>query len=159
MLEIQSKNCKIMCIDKRCCNIWNDHRSFADNRCTIISRKEAHPPFVNEIIAKGAFLSKVRPPIDAAVNVVMLSKKHWRNSTVLLLHKQVHNKRALQNHCMHTCNLARLTECEVGIFSRWAYFEETLAWKHVHPLWSHLIKFIAHQAYFQVIVHVWHIFL
>ena len=32
------------------------------------------------------------------------------------LHKQVHDKEAyLQNHCMHG---ARLTACEVGVFSR-----------------------------------------
>ena len=29
------------------------------------------PPFLNEVVAKGAFLSKVRPPIYAAVHAVM----------------------------------------------------------------------------------------
>ena len=49
---------------------------------TIISRKYAHPqkyahpPFLTEVVAKGAFLSKVRPPIYATVHAVMLSKKH-----------------------------------------------------------------------------------
>ena len=39
------------------------------------------PPFLNEVIAKRAFLSKVRPPTCAVVHAVMLSKKHRRNST------------------------------------------------------------------------------
>ena len=49
---------------------------------TVMSRKEVHPrkyvhPFsLNEVVVKGAFLSKVRPPIYAAVHGVMLSKKH-----------------------------------------------------------------------------------
>ena len=34
------------------------------------------PPFLNEVVAKGAFLSKVHPPIYATVHAVMLSKKH-----------------------------------------------------------------------------------
>ena len=45
-------------------------------------QKYAHPPFLNEVVAMGAFLSKVRPPIYGAVYAVMLSKKHLRNSTV-----------------------------------------------------------------------------
>ena len=34
------------------------------------------PISLNEIFAKGAFLSEVRPPIPAAVHAVMLGKKH-----------------------------------------------------------------------------------
>ena len=40
--------------------------------CTVISRKYAHPPFLNEVVAKGAFLSKARPPTCAVVHVVMV---------------------------------------------------------------------------------------
>ena len=39
------------------------------------------PLFLNEVVAKGAFLSKVRPPIYAAVHAVMLSKKQQRTSS------------------------------------------------------------------------------
>ena len=82
---------------------------------TVISRKQAHPqkyahpPFLTEVVAKGAFLSKVRPPICAVLHGIILSKKHRRSSTVqeegltrqplLLLHKRA-TKEALQNHCM-----------------------------------------------------------
>ena len=44
--------------------------------------KISPPPFLNEVVAKGAFLSKVRPPIYATVHAVMLSKKCQRSSTV-----------------------------------------------------------------------------
>ena len=44
---------------------------------TVISGKYAHPPFLNEIVAKGAFLLKVRPPICAVVHAVMSSKKQY----------------------------------------------------------------------------------
>ena len=37
-------------------------------------RKYVHPPFLNEVVAKSAFLSKVHPPIYVAVHAVMLSK-------------------------------------------------------------------------------------
>ena len=68
-------------------------------------------------VAKSAFLLKVRPPIRyAIVHAVMLSKKHQRSSAVqkeerltiegrhhlLLLHKQAHTKKTLQNHCTST---------------------------------------------------------
>ena len=38
-------------------------------------------PFMNEVVAKGALLSKVRPPNCAAEHAVMLSKKQRRSST------------------------------------------------------------------------------
>ena len=44
-------------------------------------QKYVHPSFLNEVVAKGAFLSKVRSPIYAAVHAVMLSKKHRRSSS------------------------------------------------------------------------------
>ena len=63
------------------------------------------PPFLNEVVAKGDFLSKVCPPIYAAAPAVMLSKKHQRSTTVQeegltdegrhLLCKQVHDKRGI----------------------------------------------------------------
>ena len=80
----------------------------------IISQKvgplsKLNPPPLNKIVAKGAFLSKIYPPIYAVVHAVMLGKKHQRSSTVeekeltnegrhhlLLLYKQVHDK----NHYM-----------------------------------------------------------
>ena len=48
---------------------------------TIISKKNPPSkisplPFLNEVVAKGAFLSKVHPLIYAAVHAVMLSKKY-----------------------------------------------------------------------------------
>ena len=68
---------------------------------------------MNEVVAKGAFLSKIHPPIYAAVHAVMLSKKHQRSSTVgeegltnegrhqlMLLHKQVDEKRQI-TACIH----------------------------------------------------------
>ena len=89
------------------------------------------PPFLNEVVAKGAFLSKVRPPIYAAVHAVMLSKKHRRSSTtqeegltnegrhnLLLLHKQAHDKRGIAESLHAQITRARLTVCEVGVFSR-----------------------------------------
>ena len=39
-------------------------------------------PFLNEVVAKGALLSKVRSPNCAAVHAVMLSKKQQRSNTV-----------------------------------------------------------------------------
>ena len=112
--------------------------------------KYAHPPFLNEVAAKGAFLSKVRPPIYVAVHAALLSKKHRRSSTVqeegltnegrhhsLLLHKQVHNKSHCRFHCMHIyVTRARLTGCEVGV--RWVYFREKYhnSRKYAHPLFD-----------------------
>ena len=75
------------------------------------------PPFLNEVVAKDSFLSKVRPPIYAAVHAVILSKKHQRRrrrrrrrsstSTKANMHhccycvSKCMTKEALQNHCMH----------------------------------------------------------
>jgi len=74
-------------------------------------------------MAKGIFLSKVRPPIYAIVHAVMLSKKHQRSSTVQEegltnedrhhLHKQAHEK-SIAESLQAYINRARLTECEVG---------------------------------------------
>ena len=138
MLEIQSRNWvdvyrqgMLQHVD-----VWNDHKSFTDN--TVISRKEAHPPFVKEVVAKGAFLLKVRPPIDAAVHVVMLSKNHWSSSTV--------QEEGQYCYCISKCMTQRgiaesLHACHVTwldwLSVKWAYFERD-SWKHVHPLWSHL---------------------
>ena len=60
---------------------------------------------MNEIVAEGAFLSKVHPPIYAIVHAVMLSKKHQRSCTVQEegltnegkhhLYNQAHDKRGI----------------------------------------------------------------
>ena len=74
-------------------------------------------------MAKGIFLSKVRPPIYAIVHAVMSTKKHQRSCTVQEegltnedrhhLHKQAHGKSIAES--LHAyINRARLTECEVG---------------------------------------------
>ena len=42
--------------------------------------KISPPTFLNEVVAKGAF--KVRPPIYATVDAVMLSQKRQRSSTM-----------------------------------------------------------------------------
>ena len=44
--------------------------------------KISPPLFLNEIVAKDAFLLKVCPPIYAIVHAVMQSKKHRRSSTM-----------------------------------------------------------------------------
>ena len=110
---------------------------------------QAHPPFLNEVVTKGAFLCKVHPPICAVVHGVMLSKKHQRSSTLqeeglinegrhhlLLLHKQVHYKRSIAELLHAYITRARQTACEVGIFSR-----EISQLSQIHPppsLRSHL---------------------
>ena len=90
------------------------------------------PPFLSKVVAKGAFLSKVRPPIFATVHAVMLSKKHRRSSTVqgkeltnegrhdlLLLHKHAHDKRGIAKSLHVQITRARLAACDcMGIFSR-----------------------------------------
>ena len=63
--------------------------------------------------------------------MVMLGRKHKRSSIVqeeeltnegrhhlLLLHKQAHDKRNIAESLYAHTNRARLTACEVGIFSR-----------------------------------------
>ena len=91
---------------------------------------------MNEIVAEGAFLSKVHPPIYAIVHAVMLSKKHQRSSStvqeegltnegrhhLLLLHKQVHDKRSIAESLHVYINRVRLTVCEVG----WHIFERNI---------------------------------
>ena len=69
-------------------------------------RNLRNKPIPNEVVAKGAFLLKVRPPIYAAVHAVMLSKKHQRSRTkadmqgcCYCIRKRM-TKEALQNHCM-----------------------------------------------------------
>ena len=80
------------------------------------------PPFLNEVFAKGTFLSKVRPPIYAAVHAVMLSKKHQRSSSKAdmhaPLHKQAHDKRGIAEPLHAQITRARPTACEVGVFLR-----------------------------------------
>ena len=89
------------------------------------------PPFLSKVVAKGAFLSKVCPPIFASVHAVMLSKKYRRSSAVqeegltnkgrynlLLLRKHAHDKRGIEESLHVQITRARLTACEVGIFSR-----------------------------------------
>ena len=44
--------------------------------------KISPPPFLNEVVAKGAFLSKICPPIYTIVHAIMLSKKYQRSCTV-----------------------------------------------------------------------------
>ena len=104
-------------------------------------RKHAHPPFLNEVVAKGAFLSKVCPPIYVAVHAVMLSKKHHRSSTVqeegltnegrhhlLLLCNHAHDKRGTAESRHAQITRAKLTACEVGVFSRYHNSR-----KYTHP--------------------------
>ena len=92
--------------------------------------KTCPPPFFEWSCCKGcSSLSKVCPPNCAAVHAVTSSKKHWRSSTVqeegltnegrhhlLLLHKQVHDKRGIAELLHAQITRARLTVCEVGIF-------------------------------------------
>ena len=71
------------------------------------------PPFSEWSCCKGSISLKVHPTIYAAV-CIMLTKKHWSSivqeegltiegrHNLLLLHEQVHDKEALQNHCMRT---------------------------------------------------------
>ena len=40
------------------------------------------PLLLNEVVAKSAFLPRVRPPTYAVVHALLLSKKHQRSSTV-----------------------------------------------------------------------------
>ena len=85
-------------------------------------------PVLNEVATKGAFLSKVCP--CTTVHAVMLSKNHQRSSTVqeegltiegrhnlLLLYKQVHEKRGIAESQHAYINRARLTTCDVDLFS------------------------------------------
>ena len=73
------------------------------------------------------FSSKSMP---ITVHAVMLSKKPRRSSTVaeegltnksrhnlLLLHKQVHDKRGIAKSLHAHMNRARLTVCDMGLFS------------------------------------------
>ena len=58
------------------------------------------PPFLNEVATKDAFLSKVRPTIYAAVQAVMLSKKHkevaeGRHAPLVLLVSKCMTKRGI----------------------------------------------------------------
>ena len=93
------------------------------------------PFFLNdyEVVAKDAFLTKICPPIYAAVHAVMLSKKHRRSSTVQeeglyvmkadticcnCVSKQAHDKRGIEESLHAQITRARLTACEVGVFSR-----------------------------------------
>ena len=82
------------------------------------------PAFLDEVAAKGAFLSKVHPPIYA----VVLQEEGLTNDGrhhLLLLYKQVHDKRGI-SESLHEFSeslqayitRARLTACEVGIFLR-----------------------------------------
>ena len=84
------------------------------------------PFFFNKVVAKGAFLSKVCPPIHAAVNAVMLIKQEalkkqqkGRHGPLLLLRKQVHDKRGIAESLHAQITRARLTWCV-----RRAYFRE-----------------------------------
>ena len=70
-------------------------------------------PFLNKVVAKGAFLSEVHSPIHVIVHEIMLSKKHQRSSTVhevtltnegiccYCISKRM-TKEPLQNHYVHT---------------------------------------------------------
>ena len=55
---------------------WPNYRSLSEKYIYHNLSKIGPPPFLNEVIAKGAFLSLVCPLIYAAVHAVMLSKKH-----------------------------------------------------------------------------------
>ena len=107
---------------------------------------------MKEVVAKDAFSQSMHPPIYAIVHAIMVCKKHQRSCTVqeeglikegrhllLLLHKQVHNKRGhcKITACVRTCKYrARLTACEVGVFLREITPKNTLT-----PLFEEL-KFI-----------------
>ena len=61
------------------------------------------PPFLNEVVAKGAFLSKVHPPIYAAVHSYVKqeapNKQHMHHCCYCISKHMT--KEALKNHCMH----------------------------------------------------------
>ena len=106
------------------------------------------PPFLNKV-AKGAFLSKVCPPIYAAVHVhaVMLSKKQQRSSVKADMHhcclrKQAHDKRGIAESLHAQIARARLT---LRIFERnITTLENTPTSLFLEPL-----KFIAHGRIFE----------
>ena len=85
------------------------------------------PPFLNEVVAKDAFLSKVCPPINATVHAVLLSKKHRRSRKkqhegrhapfCYCLSKRM-TKRGIAEPLHVQITRARLTACKVGVFSR-----------------------------------------
>ena len=76
----------------------------------------------NLTISKGAFLSKVHSPIYAAVHAVML-KKHRRGSMKADMHHccyciSKHMTRGIAESLHAQITRARLTACEVGVFSK-----------------------------------------
>ena len=98
---------------------------------------------MNKFVAKGAFVWKVHLPIYAAVHAVMLGKKHGRSSTLqeegltnegkhhlLLLHNQAHDKRGIAELLHAHITRARVTACELGVFSREIHNSR----KYAHPL-------------------------
>ena len=109
-------------------------------------------------LLQGCFSLEVCPHIYA-VHTVLLSKKHRRTTgtvqkealtnegrhDLLLLHKQVHDKETLQNHCIHIVNNASLTMCEVGIFS-WEVSHATLDYAYppvyAHDTWTQLQRLV-----------------
>ena len=90
-------------------------------QCTVISENKptlenTPTPLLYEVVAKGAFLSKVHPPIYPAVHAVMLSKKHRRSSTKADMHhccycvsKQAHDKGGIAESLHAQITRARLT--------------------------------------------------
>ena len=82
----------------------------------------------NLTISKDAFLSKVRSPIYAAVQAVMLSKQHRRSSMKADMHHCCYcvskrMTRGIADSLHAQISRARLTACEVGVYFR----------KYAHP--------------------------
>ena len=87
-----------------------------ENRPTL--KNKPTPFFLNEIVAKDAFLLKVCPPIYAIVHAVMQSKKHRRSSTMqeegltndhrYYLHKA---SARLTRHCTITAGVLPREKC------------------------------------------------
>ena len=77
----------------------------------------------------------------------MLSKKQHegRHAPLLLLHKQVHDKRGIAESLHAQITRARLTACEVGVFSREISQLENMP----TPLFEEPLKFIAHWRIFE----------
>ena len=109
---------------EQCCALMSNGKGVTRNLLKISPpSKISPPPFLNEVVAKGAFLSRkynVLPPIYAAVHAVMLSKKQHkgRHVPLLSLPKQAHDKRSIAESLHAQITRARLTACEVGVFSR-----------------------------------------
>ena len=103
--------------------------------CTVISENRPtleispSPIFEQSCCAKGAFLSKVRPPIYATIHAVMF-KKHWKSSSMqeegLASEGRHHDKKGITESEISQLSKIRpppslrshLSSSPMGIFSR-----------------------------------------